>query len=159
MPHLSRTRWALASLALALVFTAGCLPPQPTQATGQASASSPEATALALVNTERARAGVPALAVSSGATAVAEQWSAQMAGAKRLSHNPNLAGSLAANGVTGWRTAAENVGYGASVESVHQMFMQSPGHRANILNRAVTQAGVGVVVANGTTWVTIVFFG
>ena len=70
-----------------------------------------------------------------------------------------LAGSLAAHGVNDWSTAGENVGYGSSVEEVHQRFMASSAHRANILNPSFRQAGVGVVAVNGTTWVTIVFLG
>lgn len=159
MPHLSRARWAVASLAFALVFTAGCLPPQPFRAAGDQSAASSEDTVLSMLNTERARAGIPALTASSGAAVAAEEWSAQMASTNQLAHNPDLAGSLAAHGVNDWSTAGENVGYGSSVEEVHQRFMASSAHRANILNPSFRQAGVGVVAVNGTTWVTIVFLG
>jgi uncharacterized protein YkwD len=140
-------------------LTAGCLPPQPFRASGDQSAASSEASVLSLVNNERARAGVPALSLSDGAAVAAEQWSGQMASTNRLAHNPDLAGGLAANGVNDWSTAGENVGYGSSVEEVHQRFMASPAHRANILNRSFRQAGVGVVEVNGTTWITIVLFG
>lgn len=159
MPHLSRVRWALASLVLASALTAGCLPPQPFRAAGDQSAASSEDSLLSLINNERARAGVGALALSPGAAAGAEEWSAHMAGSNRLAHNPDLAGSLAAHGIDGWSTAGENVGYGSSIEEVHQRFMASPAHRANILNRSFSQAGVGVVEVGGTTWITIVFIG
>jgi uncharacterized protein YkwD len=159
VPHLSRARWAIAAVALTTAFTAGCQPPQPFHATGEQSAVTPEDSVLAMVNSERARAGIPALTLSTGAAGAAEDWSARMASTNQLAHNPDLAGSLAAHGVTGWRTAGENVGYGSSVEEVHQRFMASPAHRANILNRAFGQAGVGVVEANGRTWVTVVLVG
>lgn len=59
---------------------------------------------------------------------------------------------------------AENVGYatwpGGSmtvvVPHLHQAFMDSPGHRANILGD-YNQVGIGVVVDGDTTWVTVNF--
>jgi uncharacterized protein YkwD len=35
--------------------------------------------------------------------------------------------------------------------------MRSPAHRANILNPAYRQVGVGIVRANGRLWITQVF--
>jgi uncharacterized protein YkwD len=40
---------------------------------------------------------------------------------------------------------------------MHRAFMHSPGHRANILNPAFRQAGIGIVKINGNLWVTEVF--
>jgi hypothetical protein len=40
---------------------------------------------------------------------------------------------------------------------LHAALMASSGHRANILDRNVSQVGVGVTVRNGTVWVTQVF--
>ncbi|MEX2503773.1 MAG: S-layer homology domain-containing protein, partial [Egicoccus sp.] len=41
--------------------------------------------------------------------------------------------------------------------SLHTAFMNSEGHRRNILDTQVTQIGVGVEVRDGTVWVTKVF--
>ena len=75
-----------------------------------------------------------------------------MAGSSRLYHNPRLTSD-----VTNWRWVGENVGYGPSVASVHTAFMNSPAHKANILDRDYTEVGIGVVVANGRVWVAEVF--
>ena len=55
------------------------------------------------------------------------------------------------------RAVGENVGYGASVASVHAMLMRSPAHRANILNRRYDEIGLGVRRVKGRLWVTQVF--
>ena len=40
---------------------------------------------------------------------------------------------------------AENVGVGYSVQALHDAFMGSTGHRANILNASYNRVGIGVV--------------
>ena len=69
-----------------------------------------------------------------------------------LHHTPNLG-----NRVTHWSMLAENVGYGGTVGSLHTMFMQSSGHKHNILNGAYKYVGVGAKKARGYLWVTVVF--
>lgn len=69
-----------------------------------------------------------------------------------LEHNPDLSGQ-----VTGWRSLAENVGYGGDEQSVHRALMNSSGHRANILDPRFTQIGIGVAWSGGRVWVTQVF--
>ena len=61
--------------------------------------------------------------------------------------------------VTRWRTLGENVGMGGSVDSLHQAFMASPGHKANILYGSFKHVGVGTSESNGTLFVTVVFEG
>jgi hypothetical protein len=76
-----------------------------------------------------------------------------MARTDDLYHNPNL-GSAVRN----WQAVGENVGRGGDVPSLHQAFMNSPSHRANILDRDFTEVGVGTYVdGNGILWVTEVF--
>ena len=54
---------------------------------------------------------------------------------------------------TGWRANGENIAYGyGSASAVMSAWMQSPGHKANILNSAYTSIGVGYV-ASGNYWV------
>jgi len=76
-----------------------------------------------------------------------------------LAHNPDLSGDLARAGITGWTSIGENVGYGSSVDQVHQSFMGSSGHRANILKASYSHVGIGVVASGGTAWVTLDFVG
>lgn len=120
--------------------------------------SAAEAQVLALINTERAGAGLPALRLTAGATSVARAWSAHMA-AHTLDHNPKLVGDLAQTGVGDWRWVAENVGQGHSVDQVHAMFMGSPMHRANILGPQFSQVGIGVATSGDQVFVTLDFLG
>ena len=51
-----------------------------------------------------------------------------------------------------YRTAGENIAYGQRTpQEVVNAWMNSSGHRANILNSSYTQIGVGYV-ANGNYW-------
>ena len=51
-----------------------------------------------------------------------------------------------------YRTAGENIAYGQRTpREVVTAWMNSPGHRANILNASYTQIGVGYV-ASGNYW-------
>lgn len=135
----------LGAFVVSLLVT--LVPALPASATPEA-----EADAVARLNAARTAAGLPALAVAADLTNVARQQSQRMAGSNTLYHNPNLA-----TDVTNWSTLAENVGYGGSVAVVHDAFMGSAPHRANILATAPTQVGIGVVVSGGRTWVTQVF--
>jgi uncharacterized protein YkwD len=57
-----------------------------------------------------------------------------------------------------WRTWGENIAYGyTTAEQVMQGWINSPGHRANILNKNFNEIGVGYFVAkssgkNGTAY-------
>jgi hypothetical protein len=84
--------------------------------------------------------------------AVTRKHSDVMATQENLHHNLGLGSDI-----VNWRRVAENVGVGGSVASLHKAFMNSPGHRANILDPKVTQIGVGVVGKGTRTWVTEVF--
>lgn len=120
--------------------------------------SAAEAQVLALINAERAGAGLPALRLTAGAASVARAWTAHMA-AHALDHNPNLVGDLAQAGVGDWRWIAENVGQGHSVDQVHAMLMGSPMHRANVLGIQFSQVGIGVATNGDQVFVTLDFLG
>jgi len=131
----------LLSIILVLTLTA------PASADGGA-----EAQFLSSLNSARSNAGVQALSRSGDLDSVARSWSQQMANSGTLAHNPNFS-SQAGN----WQKVGENVGMGQNVSQLHGLFMDSPGHRRNILDPAFTQVGIGVVVEGGTMWVTHVF--
>ena len=59
--------------------------------------------------------------------------------------------------VTDWSTLGENVGVGATVDSLHAAFMASPAHRHNILYSTFRHVGVGVIKGGGRMWVTVLF--
>jgi len=105
---------------------------------------------IAKVNAARAANGQAPYAVLSDLTSVARSHSANMASQQSLYHNPSLTTQ-----VPNWQAVGENVGEGPDVSDIATAFMQSPEHRANILDHDFTQIGVGVSVdKNGIVWVT-----
>jgi uncharacterized protein YkwD len=110
-----------------------------------------EARMIARINYARATHGLPPLHVSGDLTAAARTHSASMASSSQLFHSSTLS-SLCC-----YRLIAENVGEGGTLAIVHQAFMNSAPHRANILNSRVGQVGVGVVSSDGQLWITEVF--
>jgi len=118
----------------------------------RASASTVEDLFTSKINHARAADGVPKLATRSHLVSVARSWASTMASQTRLYHNPELTSD-----VDNWRWVGENVGYGPDALTVHVAFMNSPAHKANILDRDYTEVGVGSVVRNGRVWVAEVF--
>jgi uncharacterized protein YkwD len=58
----------------------------------------------------------------------------------------------------GWTKLGENVGRGPSIDAVYDGFLQSPAHRANLLDSAFNWVGTGTAVAaDGTVYVVQVF--
>lgn len=99
-----------------------------------------------LVNQERANAGLSALAYDEAVAASAQIRAVEIA--ESFSHTRPDGRStftvFADEGVT-YTMAAENIAYGqTSAEEVMQGWMNSEGHRANILNGKLTSIGVGV---------------
>lgn len=104
---------------------------------------------VARVNSERAARGLPLLSVDSQLRDVARGWAQQMADAGGISHNPNLAAQAPAR----WTRLGENVGRGSEVESLHQAFVASPAHLANIVDPQWETVGIGVIEQGGYIWV------
>ncbi|HUQ39913.1 MAG TPA: cell wall-binding repeat-containing protein [Acidimicrobiales bacterium] len=145
-------RWAFAALAalVALVGLAGLT------AAPALAASNPaldEWDFVRLLNKDRWERGIAPLQVVPGIQDLSRTWSATMASDGTLRHDPRLVENLSAR-FPDWRRVAENVGYGGSVTQVHDAFMNSEGHRNNILNPEFTSIGVGVVWNGTRLWVT-----
>lgn len=137
----------LTSLALVLAaFVVGAVTAAP------ASATTVESQFTSRLNQARAARGVHRLVTRDSLVSVARSWAATMAERSRLYHNPNLTSQ-----VSNYRWVGENVGYGPEAGVIHVAFMNSPAHRANILDRDYTEVGVGAVVRNGRVWVAQVF--
>ena len=119
-----------------------------------------EAAFVDAINASRAGHGLDPLHPNEELRDVARTWSVAMDAADILSHNPGYAEEYTGD----WERMGENVGVatvpGAPsarvVEVLHEAFMDSPGHRANILGD-YNQVGVGVLVDGDTTWVTVNF--
>ena len=141
-----RATRALLALGFVTALLVGFSPAAP------AEASTPrnlELDVLALVNVERAQAGLGALTERTDIRTVARNHSTTMANQSRLHHNPDFGTQI-----TGWQRVSENVGTGPSVASIHRALMNSDGHRRNIMDDRVTEMGIGVVVRDGRVWVT-----
>ncbi|MFE0512265.1 sigma-70 family RNA polymerase sigma factor [Streptomyces sp. NPDC058964] len=102
---------------------------------------------IALVNKERASAGCGPVTDNSQLRSAAQKHSDDMAARNFFDHtNPDGAGPgerITAAGYR-WSTYGENIAQGQQTpESVMDAWMHSPGHRANILNCAFKELGVG----------------
>ncbi|CAM5221248.1 putative YkwD family protein OS=Ureibacillus acetophenoni OX=614649 GN=SAMN05877842_11787 PE=4 SV=1 [Ureibacillus acetophenoni] len=108
-----------------------------------------------LTNAERAKAGLKPLEIHTQLMNVAQAKSDDMAKNNYFSHNSPTYGSpfdqMKSAGIS-YRAAGENIAKGQTTPAqVVQAWMDSPGHRANILNANFTHIGVGYV-ANGNIW-------
>jgi hypothetical protein len=134
-----RLAFAFATLLLAASAVVGVSTP---------ASAAPADSLYSLVNQERAANGLPALVRNASIEAVAVTWANQMAASGSMQHNPNYSGQIPG----GWTAAAENVAQGQpSAAKMHSDWMNSPGHRANILGD-FTSIGIAFVTVNGTTW-------
>ena len=109
---------------------------------------------VALVNAERAKQGLSALTIDTKvqqAALVRAKESAQSFSHTRP-NGSSFSTALTEAGVS-YRTAGENIAYGQSTpQQVMNAWMNSSGHRANILNANYTTIGVGYTVINGTAY-------
>ncbi|MFF7094953.1 CAP domain-containing protein [Streptomyces rubradiris] len=119
-----------------------------------------EAEVLKLVNDERAKAGLGALAANSALTGLAEAFSDDMAARGFFAHTDPDGRTpwdrAARAGVTG--LGAENIGRGqADAAAVLAAWVDSPENRANLLNPGFTAVGAGVHLGPGGPWWTLEF--
>ncbi len=141
MTHTLRAKPLVATLLslLAILVMASCSPEQQT--------------ALDLINETRTEAGLPTVRAHLALMNKAQAWAEQLASENGLRHS-NLP-----DGVTGsWLRIGENVGRGPSIEAIHEAYLASSGHRANILDSTFNFAGTGYAVgADGTVYTVQVF--
>lgn len=120
-----------------------------------AAASSAEAQVVELVNDERAKVGCSAVKVNAKLTEAAEAHSKDMAEHSNMSHtgsDGSQPGDRIERAGYSWSTYGENVAYGySSAKSVMEGWMNSSGHKANILNCDFKEIGVGLS-GSGNYW-------
>lgn len=143
---LGKRRW-LSILAIAAMVTTGL-----GLTAGADSAS--ESEFLAKINAERAANGLGGLTMEGGLQAHARKHTQDMMDANQIYHSTSA--ELQAAAGSGWSKLGENVGRGGSVGSLHQAFMNSSGHRANILGD-YNYVGIGTGTKDGVLYVTVVF--
>ncbi|MBA9085267.1 putative YkwD family protein [Fontibacillus solani] len=151
-------RWASAGLVLSLFLASLSFVPS---GSGNASAATSKSMAalyaqiqneraakvVALVNKERAAAGLKPLTVHTNLSKMAKDKAIDMFKNKYFSHTSPLYGSpfdmMDAYNIT-YRYAGENIAKGQkSAEEVVEDWMNSPGHKANMMNANYNLIGVG----------------
>jgi len=130
-------RWTKAIVGVAAVLLMVTLPALP----AGASTVSDESDFVARINALRSSKGLAPLVVDAELTSIARQWAGKMAAAGKISHNANFPAQVTQN----WKKLGENVGVGPEVPGLHDAFVRSPGHYANLVDPAFTRIGVGVV--------------
>lgn len=102
-----------------------------------------------LVNAERKKAGLAPLLPLEGARKIARAYSEEMRTTGKVGHISSISGKpedrLKKGGVKS-PLVLENVARSYSPEDAHAGLMDSPGHRANVLNPKITHLGIGVAV-------------
>lgn len=117
--------------------------------------SGAESSFLSAINSARANAGLAPLQMDGSLRAHARAHTADMIAAGDYFHSTN--GELQSAAGSGWTKLGENVGRGGSVSSLHNAFMNSSSHRANILGD-YNYVGIGADWSDtGVLYVTVVF--
>ena len=122
-------------------------PATPVEAAPNGSISAIEQAVLDLTNAERQKAGLSALKTDSNLMNSAREKSMDMSSNGYFSHTSPTHGSpfdqMKAHGVS-YSSAAENIAMGQrTAEAVVKGWMESPGHRQNILTPDFTHIGIG----------------
>jgi uncharacterized protein YkwD len=121
-----------------------------------AALTKPERRMKRYINQERSSRGIRTLRVNNSLSKKARRHSRKMARRGRVVYHSNL--SYTMRGYN-YRIAGENVGMSWKLRRVHRLFMNSKGHRRNILRSGYRRVGIGVYRANGKVWVTEIFYG
>lgn len=138
---------------------------RPTETTTQAQNNSANKTieqqVVDLVNKHRAENGLNPLKINSSVSRVAQAKSEDMRDKNYFDHTSPTYGSpfemLKSFGVS-YKTAGENIAKGQkTAEAVVNAWMNSEGHRKNILNANFEKIGIGYATGNGTTYWTQMF--
>jgi len=121
-------------------------PQQPANAQQSGDANGYAQQVLDLVNQERQKAGLNTLTMDSRLSKVAMDKAQDMYNNNYFDHQSPTYGSpfdmMNANGIT-YNSAGENIAKGqTSPTEVMNQWMNSPGHRANILNSSYTKIGI-----------------
>lgn len=140
----------------------GAAPQNNSGSTVKSSMTAEELQLLNLINSERTKQGLAALKGNNAVANVARAHSQDMADNNYFEHY-NLKGEspftrLRKAGIS-YLAAGENIAINVSVPSAHQAFMNSPGHRANVLSRDYTEVGIGIIHSGSRLYVSEEFIG
>lgn len=142
------------SAALALALTTALVVMAPDTATA---AGGQAGEVFAQTNAKRADAGLPALVSDPALDAAAAEWARHLAASCTFTHSSSTWRSSRV-AASGWVATGENIAAGqADATAVVTSWMNSTGHKANILDRRYTGLGVGYATGScyRTYWVQI----
>lgn len=112
------------------------------------SASADEKELLRLINAERTQNGLSELKFSEELLKVARDKAKDLVDNNYFSHNSPTYGSpfdmMKSYGIT-YKTAGENIAGNSTLQGAVTAWMNSEGHRANILSNAYNYTGIGIV--------------
>lgn len=144
--------WVIAFL-LAIIGTGYCL--------AQSADEAAEAKIAQEINDIRAKQGLKPLKVDVRLRLAARNHSTLMAKHKEMKdqfpEEASLQDRIASSGMKNVDSGAENSGQNRELDKVNQMFLDSPTHKANIMNPKFNAMGIAVVKDNETNWVTQIF--
>jgi hypothetical protein len=103
---------------------------------------------LAAANQERASHGLPPVHLDPTLSQASAFHARQMAAHEDISHQFNNEPELAERGANAgahFSLITENVGEAPTSVIIHNLWMHSPGHRANLLDPAVNSIGISVI--------------
>lgn len=107
---------------------------------------------FALANQSRAQQGLGPLTWDPALAQAAMRHCQRMAGEGEISHRyggeADLTERTAATGAH-FSLIEENIAVGSYADQIHEGWMRSPGHRANLLNPRINRVGIAVVAAQG----------
>ncbi|WP_205544031.1 CAP domain-containing protein [Rubrobacter indicoceani] len=116
---------------------------------GSVSLNAAEYRTFQLHNQVRKNNGLSKLCVHPRLVKAARGHSRDMIDRGYFSHTTQGTGQNAGQRITAagypWRTYGENIGYNSTPEAMHNAWMNSSGHRTNILNRNFKEVGIGAV--------------
>ncbi|AIF53854.1 CAP domain-containing protein [Pelosinus sp. UFO1] len=143
-----------------------------TTTTGNTTTTTPAATtgtaaneklAFDLLNADRAKNGLAPLKLNSQLTKLGENYAKDMIQRNFFAHTDPDGKSpfdRMANAGISYKSAGENLAINTNVTTAETAFMNSSGHRANILNSSYTDVGVGVAYdSKGSAYVVQEFIG
>ena len=143
MPLPSRHRLLVQKLLVAftvLVATLSLVPTPDALGQGASRDVTSEAGFLTSINAERSAGGLEPLTLNFAMAVAAREWTQEMVEGSFLAH----ATDIVTGTPDGWDKVGENVGRGQSVTTLTSAFMDSAGHRANIMDPTFTQIGIAV---------------
>ena len=153
---MTRDRSSLTKIALVAALVTGLTSLAPS---ASASTLTPRARMYQATNNSRLNNDVRRVDIHRMMSKLARRHSIAMANRGYIFHTANPS-AFYLQGVN-WHTWGENVGVtGSTVASIQNAFMQSPGHRANILNQRFRRVALGTYRDDdGYLWVTVFFYG